>query len=167
MLGAFLIQGLDLGPNLFKESPEVVFSLMVALLFTNFIMLYSGYYGSRYFINVLRIPQEILTPIIIVFSVVGTYAIRSSVSVFDVYILFFFGVLGYFMEKYDFSLAALILGLILGPLAEANLQRVLALSDGHIGGLFNSFISFIFIGLTCLSIISSIKIKLPKRSFSK
>jgi len=125
------------------------------LFFTNIIMLFMGYYCSTFFTKILKIPNVILSPLIIVFSVVGSYAMRSNL--FDVFMLFFFGVLGYFMEKLDYPLAPLVLGLILGPLAEANLQRALTISQGSVGGLFNSFISFLFIALSLISLIGSLR----------
>ena len=155
IMGAFLIHGLNLGPQLFTKHPEIVYSLIVALFFTNIIMLFMGYYCSTFFTKILKIPNVILSPLIIVFSVVGSYAMRSNL--FDVFMLFFFGVLGYFMEKLDYPLAPLVLGLILGPLAEANLQRALTISQGSVGGLFNSFISFLFIALSLISLIGSLR----------
>ena len=155
IMGAFMIHGLNLGPQLFTKHPEIVYSLIVALLFTNIVMLFMGYYGSIFFTHILKIPNVILSPLIIVFSVVGSYAMRSNL--FDVYMLFFFGLLGYFMEKLDYPLAPLVLGLILGPLAESNLQRALTISHGSVFGLFNSFISFLFIALSLLSVFGSLR----------
>ena len=155
IMGAFMIQGINLGPQLFNSNPQLVYALMMSLLLTNIIMLLMGYYGSRLFRKSLLIPDIILAPVVMAFAVVGAYAIRNNM--FDVAMLFFFGIVGYIMTKLQYPLAPLVLGLILGEILESNLLRALTISHGSIMGLFNSPISFVLIALTLFSLITGIR----------
>ncbi|WP_316980341.1 tripartite tricarboxylate transporter permease [Shumkonia mesophila] len=155
IMGAFMVHGLDLGPQLFTDNPEVVYALIWALFLTNIVMFLMGYFGATAFIRILRVPDSLMAAGIIVFCVIGAFVMRSNI--FDIYMLFAFGVLGYIMEKMAFPLAPLVLGVVLGPLIETNLLRALTISHGNFFALFNSVISWIFVVLTLLSFFGALK----------
>ena len=149
IMGAFMVQGLVLGPQLFTTKPDIVYGLIWSLLITNIIMLFAGFYGAKLVAKALNLKKEILAPMIMAFSILGVYSMRSNL--FDVYVMIGFGVMGYVMKRFGYPASAFILGYILSPLAESNLLRALKLSGGSVSGLFNSPLSFLMIGLTILS----------------
>ena len=111
-----MIHGLTVGPQLFQNNPHAVYAFMLGMLVTNIIMFFLGHYGARrVFVNVVKVPNNILGPVVVVLSVIGSFAIRNSIS--DVIIMLAFGVIGYVMEKYGYPTAPVVLTLILGPLA--------------------------------------------------
>lgn len=150
IVGAFSIQGLVLGPTLFTKNAELTYALIWAMFITNIIMLFAGYYGSKIIRKSLSLKNEILVPLIICFSVLGAYSMRSNL--FDVIAMLFFGLLGYIMKRFTYPASAFVLGFLLCPLAETNLNRTLQISGGNYSGLFSSWICWLLIGITLLSI---------------
>ena len=150
VLGGLMIHGLTVGPQLFNNNPDIVYTFMMGMLVTNVIMLVCGYYGARAFVNVVRVPNHILAPIVIVLSVIGSFAIRNSM--FDVAMMLFFGVIGYLMQKGEYPLAPAVLALILGPMAESNLRRAMLMGGGSLRFLFRSTVSWILIIITLISV---------------
>lgn len=135
LLGAFIIQGLQPGPLLYKEHLDVVYNVFASMLVANVAMLVVGAVGVRFFARIIGIQKEILIPIIFVLSLIGSYAMRQNV--FDVYLTIGFGVIGYFMQRYHYPLSPILLALILGPMAEANLRRSMVVSGGDWHILFS------------------------------
>lgn len=150
IVGAFAIQGLVLGPTLFTKNATFVYALIWAFLFTNVIMLFAGYYGSKVIRKSLSVKNEIMVPLIICFSVLGSYAMRSNI--FDVIAMLGFGLLGYGMKRFGYPASAFVLGFLLCPLAEKNLNRAMQISHNRLSGLFTSWICWLLILLTILSI---------------
>lgn len=118
MLGAFLLHGIQPGPEIFKKSPEMVYTIFSGAILSQFIMFAMGWVTINIIVKVMRIPEHIMGVFIIIFAVFGSYALRASMN--DVWIMLISGVVGYIMRVYDYPVAPLILGLILGPLAEDN-----------------------------------------------
>lgn len=153
IMGAFMVQGIVLGPQLFTTNKSLVYGLMWAMFLTNFTMLFAGYYGAKVVRKALAVDKEILAPLIFTFSAIGCFSMRNSM--FDVRVMIIFGVIGFFMKKFGYPSAAFILGYILSPLLETNLLRALKLTGGKvIPALFNSGLSFLMIGLTVLSVLT-------------
>lgn len=165
IMGAFMIQGINLGPSIFNTNAELVYALMMALLLTNIPMVFIGFYGSKLFSKSLNMAQNVLAPLILAFAVVGSYAIRYNM--FDVIVLFFFGLLGYLMNKFKFPMAPLVLGLILGSIVESNLLRALTLSHGAVTGLVNSPISWVLFILVILCLVTGIRNTIQSRTTFK
>lgn len=161
IMGAFMVHGLILGPQLFTGNPDVVYGLMWAMFITNFIMLFAGFYGAKAFRRALSLPQEVLAPLILVFCVLGVYSMRGYL--FDVGVMLGFGVLAFFMKKFGYSSPAFILGFILSSLAETNLLRTLKISNNSISGFFNSPLSMLMIAITVLSVVVPIVIDIVKK----
>ncbi|MGI3170876.1 tripartite tricarboxylate transporter permease [Pseudooceanicola sp. C21-150M6] len=154
LIGGFTIHGLQPGPLLFREQPDLMSMIYAAFAITTLALLVIQLGTIRLFPKVLLVPPQILNPLLLMLMVVGTYA--SDNRLFDVWLMLGFGVLGYLLEKYGFSLAPLILGFILGPIFEANFRRAMMFSDGNMAdflarpisaALFVMVLALLFIAL--------------------
>jgi len=145
VLGALTIFGIQIGSSLFDpatgEGP-VIFRIA---LITQLLLLPAGYLGIRSFGLVMRLPRRIVLVAVIIFSVVGSYALYNNL--FDVYVMFAFGLLGYFLESRGVPLAPLILGMILGPLVEDKLRAGLVATGGDLTPMFTQPICLALITL--------------------
>lgn len=116
ILGALQLHNVQPGPKIFETQPELVYTIVAALLVSVVLMAVVGLLAAKPMIALLRAPEAYVAAVIVLFAYLGAYALRNSMS--DVWIMVAFGVLGFFMERRGYPLAALILGAILGPLAE-------------------------------------------------
>ncbi len=139
MLGGLMMWGLRPGPMLFEKNPQFVWGLIASQYIANVLLLIMSTLAIPLFVRALRIPYSILMPLIIVFCVTGAYSLKNSL--FDVGSMLVFGVIGYLMKKLGYSPAALVLALVLGPLAERALRQSLIISDAGLGILFQRPIS--------------------------
>lgn len=129
ILGALIIHGLQPGFRLFANNPEVVFTVMWGFIFANILMGVLAVFMARAMAYLTIMPKGLLAPLIIIFSIVGTYS--NSNNVYDVVIMMAFGVGGYLIYKFNFSAAAVLLGIILGPIAENGLRDLMVVSHGE------------------------------------
>ncbi|MGE4284727.1 MAG: tripartite tricarboxylate transporter permease [Clostridia bacterium] len=155
LLGGLMIHGLMPGPLLFQTSGELVYGIFAALLISNVVMLIMEFFGMRAFVRLLSIPKHLLLPIIISLCVVGSFALNNRV--FDVWSLLFFGLLGYILDKFKYPLSPIILGFILGPIAETNLRRGLMMSSGSFVPFLTKPISAVFLLIAVLSITLTVR----------
>ena len=123
MIGALFIHGLNPGPMLMIDQPDMFWFIVGALGLANVFMLIFGLTGIRLFVKVVELPRTILLPVILVLAIVGAYAVNNSLT--DVYWMLGFGVLGYFMRLYGYPLAPVILGVILSRLLDDNWRRAI------------------------------------------
>ncbi len=149
-LGVMIIFGVIPGPLVFKEKADVIYSLFVALVLTSFILFLVGITVARHFALVTLLPNEIIVPVILVVSLLGSFAIRNLMA--DVFISLVFGILGYIMLKGGFTPVPLLLGMVLGKMVETNYHRALMISGGSYSIFYSSIISKILIFLTFLSL---------------
>jgi putative tricarboxylic transport membrane protein len=154
LMAAMMIHGLNPGPNLMVESPQFFYQIIAMLVIADMSKLIFGFILVRPLIKVLLVPRERLMPIVFVLCVVGAFAITSRV--FDIYVMLFFGLVGFIMRELKFNMAPLILGLVLGDLLEKNLTRGLVLSGGSIVPFFTRPVCAVLAALTILSILWSI-----------
>ena len=117
MLGALIIHGIQPGPLLFTKTPEAVYTIFVGMMICNLIMIITGLFTARFFSELMRVPENILGAFIITFCLIGAFALRNDMA--DVWFMALFGILGYLMRRYGLPIPPLILGVILGPLAES------------------------------------------------
>lgn len=129
LLAVFQIHGIQPGPLLFIITPKLVYTLFAALLVSNVFVVLFGLWEARHIVQLLRVPQRILLPLITMLTVVGAFAANNRIS--DVWVMCFFGILGYILRKHGYSVPALVLGLILGPIIEPQLLRALLLYQGN------------------------------------
>lgn len=153
LLGAFMVHGLAPGPLLFKNQPELVYTIFVAFIAAAILMVICEFYGLRFFIQALRVPIYILLPVVFVFTTVGAFALSNRV--FDVIAILIFGFVGYFFVKFKIPQAPFIIGFILGGMAETNLRRALMLSNNNFLDFFAKPITTMFLILTVVVIIYS------------
>jgi putative tricarboxylic transport membrane protein len=150
MLGGLMMWGLRPGPMLFEKNPQFVWGLIASQYIANVLLLILSTLAIPLFVRVVRIPYSILMPLIVVFCVTGAYSLKNNL--WDVGQMLVFGVIGYFMKKLGYSPAALVLALVLGPLAERALRQSLIISDAGIGILFMRPISGVLTALALLAI---------------
>jgi putative tricarboxylic transport membrane protein len=116
MMGAFLLHGIQPGPMLFTKTPEEVYTIFVGFMVCNLVMILAGLACAKFFSELMRVPEIILSAFIISFCLLGAFALRNDMT--DVWFMVIFGIVGYFMRRYDLPTPPMILGLILGPMAE-------------------------------------------------
>ncbi|MFB9733198.1 tripartite tricarboxylate transporter permease [Ornithinimicrobium kibberense] len=126
MLGALMVQGIQPGPRLFTGGGDLVYPLFVGMFLANILMFAIGLLLAKPLASIAMVPYSILLPGIAMFSFVGSFA--ATGRVYDLWVALAFGFIGYLMNKYDYPIAAVALGLILGPIIESNLRRGLVMS---------------------------------------
>ncbi len=160
IIGGFLVHGLQPGPMLFINQPKLMYSIFLAMLLANFLMLFAGLGVAKVFSNFRRIRYSILGPCIFIFAAIGSYGIRNDPV--DLWIMFFFGVIGYFMKKYNYPIAPMIIGLVLGNLTEISLRRGLRMLDYDLSAFLFRPIAGIILAIAVISILYSIIRRKPK-----
>ena len=128
LLGALILYGIRPGPMLFQEHPDLVWGLIASMYVGNVMLLILNLPLVPLFASLLRLPYRFLYPLILGFCAVGVYSVRQSVT--DLWLLSFFGLLGYLFRIFDYPSAPLVLGLVLGPLIERSLRQSMVLSQG-------------------------------------
>ncbi len=123
LIGALMIHDLTPGPQLFISNPDIIYGLLASLLLANIILLVLGFFGSRLWIKVTTIPKTVLFPLIFAVSIIGSFAVRNSF--FDVAACLVFGVFGWLLRRYNYPVAPIILGMVLGNIAETNFIRAI------------------------------------------
>lgn len=161
ILSALMIHGVTPGPLLIKNNPEIVGSIFASFIVASVFMLIIQFIGAKFFIKIVDIPKFILVPVVLSLCVIGAYVLNNRIS--DLYILLVMGIIGYLLVKYKYPLTPVILGVILGPMAEINLRRAL-ITDPNAMLFFTRPISLFFIILAVISLVFSIRqnIKLMK-----
>jgi putative tricarboxylic transport membrane protein len=130
LLGAFVIHGLQPGPLLMTQNPTLFWGIIVSMYIGNAMLLVLNLPLVGMWAQLLRVPYNVLFPLIVLFSIIGVYC--SSNNVFDVYVMIGFGILGYLMRKTGYEPAPLVLAFVLGPMLENNLRKALILSQGDV-----------------------------------
>ncbi|KGQ63733.1 tripartite tricarboxylate transporter permease [Gallibacterium anatis] len=151
MLGALTLQGLQPGPLLFKEHSDLVFTLFSGMLICYISLLIIGFSTLKYLVKILSMPKAYLIPIILCLCIVGTFAINNSV--FDIGIMLVSGVLGFLFRMRDFPASPIVLAMIMGPMAESNFRRSLALYNGNIDFLYSRPITLILLSIALLTVL--------------
>jgi len=139
VIGVLLMKGLNPGPTIFTDNASMINAVFLAFLLANLMLIPFGFLSVRLFKQVLRIPQGILMPSILLFAMVGAYAVENSL--FAVVTILVFGVLGFLLEENDFPLAPMILGIVLGPLLEETFVTSMMRSNGSFLAFFERPVS--------------------------
>ncbi len=151
LMGALLLLGFFPGPDLFERNPDVVGGIFIAYIFANIFLFILGILLTPVFVSVLKLKKKFLIPLVLLLCVVGVFALQSSV--FDLWVMFGFGVLGYVLRKFNYPLAPIVIGLILGPIAESNFRRSLLMSDDGAMVFFDRPVSALIMVVNVLLII--------------
>jgi putative tricarboxylic transport membrane protein len=154
LIGALMVHGIRPGPGLFEGEPALVFSIFVGFFIVYVTILVAGLLGAPLWARLIDLPAKYLWPAIIVLCVVGSFALRGGL--FDVWAMVLAGVLGYVMQLDGYPLAPMVLGLILGPIAESNLRRSLELSSGSLDIFYASPITMAILALSVVSLFAPI-----------
>ena len=128
MIGAMIIQGITPGPNVVTDEPELFWGMIVSMWVGNLMLVLLNLPLIGLWVRMLTIPYHLLFPAIIAFCCIGAFSVNNSV--FDVFMMAMFGIVGYALIKLDFEPAPLLLGFVLGPMLEENLRRAMLLSRG-------------------------------------
>jgi putative tricarboxylic transport membrane protein len=146
LLGAFQNYGIQPGPQLFDRNATLVWALIASLYIGNVMLLILNLPMVGLWVRLLKIPKPQLYAGILIFATVGVYGMRQSA--FDLVLLYLIGVLGVVMRRFDFPTAPVVVGMILGPLAEAQLRNALSIGEGKWGVLVERPMSAALLGVT-------------------
>jgi putative tricarboxylic transport membrane protein len=155
MIAALLIHGVAPGPLLMEQQPELFWGFIASMYVGNVVLLILNLPLVGLFVQLLRIPYAYLYPAILVFCVLGVYAVGQSIV--DVWIMAASGLVGYLLRKLDFEVAPVVLGLVLSPMIEMSLRQSLAMSSGSYGIFFERPIAAVLLGLGLLLFLLGLK----------
>lgn len=150
LIGAFLIEGLPIGPLIFKSHAPDIYGLYFSLMLADISGLFIAHLMIRMAMKVVGIAKDVLFPIMMVTCVVGSFAWNNSM--FDVYIMLIFGILGYIMRKLRFPITPFLIAFILGPMTETSLREALEINKGNFMVFLTRPFSLICLILSLLSI---------------
>lgn len=159
LLGALVIHGLQPGPLLFQNNPEVVQTIMNTYLLANFVMFAFLILAARFIAKLSLVPKGILIPIILTFCVIGSYALANRM--FDVWVMIGFGVVGFALTLAKVPLAPFVIGFVLAPMAEENLSAMLMLSAGSWTPLVTRPVSLVLLVISAGMLLTVILRKKP------
>lgn len=151
LMGGLTIQGVRPGPALFEQQTTLAYGIFFAFIIANIFMFLTQLLGIKLFVRVLQVPAKILTPLILMFCVIGVYGVSGNF--FELWLMLGFGILGFFLNRYGFGTAPVILGLILGTLVESNLRRGMLIFDGDWSQFFTRPISATLLGFSAVLLI--------------
>jgi putative tricarboxylic transport membrane protein len=151
LLGALVIFGLQPGPKLVEDHPQLFWGVIASMYVGNLMLLVLNLPLIGIWIQILKVPYPILFPLILLFCVIGVYSLNNSVI--EVGIMILFGLIGYGLRKFDFEPAPLILALVLGPMMELNFRQSLAMGDGRLLYFFERPISAIVMSIALLLLV--------------
>ena len=163
MLGALLLHGFRPGPLFFAQSPDLAFGIIGGMLVTNVMMAVLAVASIGVFVRVLGTRRSLVFPLVLIMAVIGSFATTNSL--FSVWVALGFGLLGYFLYKYGFSVPGVVLALILGPIIEENMRLALVLYRGS----FVAFVSSIpsVVGLIAAVLVIGLEIRRAWRAPDK
>lgn len=153
LFGALVIHGMRPGPFLLKDHPDLFWGVISSMYIGNAMLLVLNLPLIPLWVQVLKIPYRILFPLILLFCIIGSYSLKNSV--FEVLLMFIFGIVGYLFRKFHYEAAPLILAFVLGPMFEANLRQSLTLSKGSFSIFFTRPIAVVTIILAIILLITA------------
>ncbi len=161
MLSALMINGLNPGLSLFTTQGDIMYAIMLGLILVNVFMCLQGKFLTTLFAKVVSIPQEILTPIIVIFCFAGAYSVNENY--FDVGVALIFGALAWVLRKLELPPVPILLGLVLGSMTETNFRRALLISNGSPSIFFSSVYCIIFLVLIVAAVGTIVRGKVKER----
>ena len=162
MLGALMIHGMVPGAELFTKYASITYTYMLAIIFSNFIMLAIGFYASRLFARLVDVPIVILAPAMLLVTMIGSFATRQYV--FDMWITVVLGTICFLLTLANYPMPSILLGVILGPIAERGFRRAMLIHGGDWTVFFTRPICIILFVLTALSIYAGIRMNKKKNA---
>jgi putative tricarboxylic transport membrane protein len=165
LIGAFMIHGVNPGPLLFKDNPALFWGIITSMYIGNFLLLILNVPLIGLFVGILKVPYQILGPIITIFCLIGAYSINNNVA--GILIVIVFGVVGYLMRYFEYDPAPLVLAIVLGPLMEDSLRQSLMLFRGDASQVIHRPIALAFLVIAGFLLFSPLLSRLIKTGFSK
>jgi putative tricarboxylic transport membrane protein len=161
LFSALVIHGVQPGPLLIKNHPQLFWGLVASMYVGNGFLLLLNLPLIGMWVKVLKIPYKILFPLILLFCLIGAYSINNTN--FDIDVMILFGAVGYLMRKFGYECAPLILAFVLGPRLEQTLRQSLLISRGNFSIFFTRPISCVFLAGAFLLLLSNILPYIKKR----
>ena len=152
ILGALISYGIQPGPTMYIEQPALFWSVIISMYVGNIVLLILNLPLIPYVAKLLAMPKQILTPLIIFFSLIGVYLV--TFNTFDIYMMVIFTIVAVFLRLIDYPMAPMILGFILGGMMEDNLRRALTISDGSLNFLWERPITVTILAITIVMLLS-------------
>jgi putative tricarboxylic transport membrane protein len=148
ILAAFMVHGVTPGPMILNNHPEIFWGVVTSLYIGNAMLLILNLPMIGLFVNILKIPKSILSPLIGVVCFIGVYSLNNNPA--DVVVMLIFGLVGYLMRKFDYEPAPLVMAFVIGPMLELSLRQSLLLSDGSIAVFFKRPACAAFLSITII-----------------
>jgi putative tricarboxylic transport membrane protein len=161
LYSALIIHGIQPGPLLLKNNPDLFWGLVASMYLGNGLLLLLNLPLIGIWVQVLKVPYRILFPLILLFCLIGAYSVNNST--FDLFLMILFGGVGYLMRKFDYEGAPLILAFVLGPMLEQSLRQSLLISKGSFMIFITRPISAIALGFSIFLLLSNIFPHIKKR----
>jgi TctA family transporter len=152
VIGVLYMKGLNPGPLIFKRTPEVIYAVYETFILANLLLLPMGFLAIKFSSRVLSIPRKVLMPMILMFCIVGSFAINNTA--FDIGVMLFTGLLAFFMEENGVPVAPAILGIVLGPLLEDSFVTSMIKTQWNPAGFFDRPVALI-LGIAAVSLWAS------------
>ena len=165
LMGAFLIQGITPGPNIFFENTTVVYGIFGSLIMCDILLCFSAKLGFKVCVRITQLPKHIIFSTVTIFAFVGTYSINQNL--FDILCLILFGILGYGMRRFQFPAGPMIIGFILGPLLESAFDQTMTLSDGSFMIFLTHPFSVVLLLLTVAAVFSIARARLRRSKIAQ
>jgi putative tricarboxylic transport membrane protein len=153
LMGALVIHGVKPGPDLISKYPDIFWGFVASMYIGNALLLFLNLPLIPVWVQILRVPYRVLFPLILLFTIIGAYSVQNSV--FDVGLTVFFGLVGYFLKRYGFQAAPLIMAFVLGQMLEESLRQSLIMSQGSFSIFIERPFCLAFLLLTFLFIFFS------------
>jgi len=161
LIGALMINGVTPGPLLMEQHPEIFWGLITSMYLGNAMLLVLNIPLIGLWVKVLRVPYGILFPMILLFCLLGSYSLNFSTA--DIFITILFGITGYFMRKFEYEPAPLMLAFILGPMWDTSLRQSLLMSNGSFSIFFTRPISAISLGIMGFILMTALFLQVSRR----
>ena len=160
-----MIHGVNPGPLMLKNNPSLFWGIITSMYIGNLLLLILNVPLIGIFIKILRVPNQIMAPLITIFCLIGAYSIKTNAS--GILIVIVFGIVGYLMRKYEYDSAPLILANVLGPLMENSLRQSMMLFRGEIFQIFHRPIALFFFTIAGFLLLSPLISVLLRNKFSR
>ncbi len=157
LLAGFVLWGLTPGPLLMTQRPEFAWGLIASMYLGNVALLALNIFAIPLFVQMIKLPYRILAPAVVLVCTIGTYSVNSSIV--ETWLMVAAGVVGFFMKLYGFSPAALVLALVLGPLAEQSLRQTLTISGGSFAIFLDRPLSLWILGISAAVLAAGILVR--------
>lgn len=158
ILSVFYVHGLRPGPMFIRTNPQMFHAILAGGFIGSLFLLLLGFFAAPRISKIIAVPKRILLPLVTVLCIIGSFAVNNRI--FDVYLMFFFGVLGFLMRKREYSVAPMTLAIVLGGMMDSNLRRAISLAsseDAFYTALFARPITLVLTALTLLTLLSNIE----------